>query len=77
MPIHASKKRKYPSEFESSRKSATGPSTCLEPREVVVDALHHGIGKGLMTSQGPVAPPSLLLLVKDKEYAVDTTRSIV
>ena len=77
MPIHASKKRKYASEFESSRKSATGPSTCLEPREVVVDALHHGIGKGLMTSQGPVAPPPLPLLVKDKEYVVDIAHSII
>ena len=77
MPLHASKKRKYPFEFESSRKSATSPFTCPEPREVVADALRHGIGKGLMTSQGPVAPFPLLLLVKDKEYAVDSTRSIV
>ena len=30
-----------------------------------------------MTSQGPVAPPPLPLLVKDKEYAVDTAHSIV
>lgn len=30
-----------------------------------------------MTSQGPFVPPLLPLLVKDKEYAVDTARSIV
>ena len=77
MPPYASKKRKYPFEFQSSRKSATNPSTYLEPREVVADAPCHGIRKGLMNSQGPVAPPSLPLLVKDKEYAVDTARSII
>jgi len=30
-----------------------------------------------MTSQGPVTPHPLPLLVKDNNYAVDTTRSIV
>ena len=30
-----------------------------------------------MTSQGPIIPPPIPLLVKDKEYVVDTTRSIV
>ena len=77
MPPHASKKRKYPFEFQSSRKSATSPSTYLEPREVVADTPCHGVGKGLMNSQGPAAPPLLPLLVKDKEYAVDTARSII
>ena len=31
----------------------------------------------LMTSQGHVVPPPLPLLVKDKEYAVDTACSII
>ena len=30
-----------------------------------------------MTSQGPIAPPPLPLLVKDKEYIMDTARSII
>ena len=30
-----------------------------------------------MTSQGPVAPPPLPLLVKDKEYVVDIAHSII
>ena len=77
MPPYTSKKRKYPFKFKSSRKSATGPSTRSEPHEVVADALRHGIRKGLMTSQGLVAPPPLLLLVKDKEYAMDIACSIV
>ena len=44
---------------------------------MAADAPCHGVGKGLMTSYGHVVPPPLPLLVKDKEYAVDTTRFIV
>ena len=44
---------------------------------MVADAPRHRVGKGLITSQGHVVPPPLPLLVKDKEYAVDTTRFIV
>ena len=76
LSLHASNKTKYSSDLQSSGKSASGPSIRPETCEVVVDAPHHGIGKGLMTSQGPVATP-LPLLVKDKKYAVDTTHSIV
>ena len=77
LPPYISRKRKHPFEFQSLRKSATGPSTCPELHKVVVDAPYHGIRKGLMTSQGAIAFPPLPLLVKDREYAVDTTRSIV
>ena len=77
MPLHVSKKRKYPSEFQSSRKIATGLSTYSKPREVVANAPCYGIRKGLMTSQGPLTPPPFPLLMKDKEYAVGTTHSIV
>lgn len=52
IPPYTSKKRKYPFEFQSLEKSATSPSTRLEPREVFADAPRHGVGKGLMTSQG-------------------------
>lgn len=52
-------------------------ATCLETRKVVADALRHGIRKGLMTSQGPITPPLLPLLEKDKEYVVDNAHSIV
>ena len=46
-------------------------------REVVAGAPHHRVRKGLITSQGHIVPPSLPLLVKEKEYAMDTARSIV
>nr|POE61312.1 hypothetical protein CFP56_51614 [Quercus suber] len=60
-----------------SRKSANGPSICPKTCKVVAEAPRHGIGKGLMTSQGLVAPPPLPLLVNDKEYVMDTTCSII
>nr|POF00815.1 hypothetical protein CFP56_62363 [Quercus suber] len=63
--------------FSHQGRALLAPSTHPEPCEVIVDALHHGVGKGLMTSQGPVTPLPLPLLVKDKEYAVVTTRSII
>ena len=44
---------------------------------MAADAPCHGVGKGLMTSYGHVVPPPLPLLVKDKEYVVDTACSIV
>jgi len=44
---------------------------------VVADAPRHGVGKGLITSQGHIVPPPLPLLVKDKEYAVYTACFIV
>ena len=77
LPPHVSKKRKYTSNVQSSSKGASGSSTCPKAHDIVVDALRHGVRKGLMTSQGSIVPPPLLLLVKDKEYTVDTARSIV
>ena len=50
MPLHASKKRKYPFELQSSRKNATSPSICPEAREVTIDVPRHSVGKGIMTS---------------------------
>ena len=44
---------------------------------MAIDPPCHGVGKDLMTSQGHVVPLPLPLLVKDKEYVVDTVRSIV
>ena len=76
-PIHASKKRKHTSDVQSSSKGVSGSSIRLEACKVVVNASHHGKGKGLMTSQGPIVPPPLPLLVKDKGYVVVTARSIV
>lgn len=77
LPPHVSKKRKYTSNVQSTGKGASGSSTRPEARDIVVDAPRHGVEKGLMTSQGSIIPPPLPLLVKDKEYAVDTARSIV
>ena len=77
IPHHVSKKRKHTSDVQSSDKGASGSSIRPKTREVVPDALRHKVKKGLMTSQGPVAPPPLPLLVKDRDYAMDTTRSIV
>ena len=50
---------------------------CSDTRKGVADPPHHGVGKGLMTSQGLVVPPPLPLLVKDKGYDVDTAHSII
>nr|POF15901.1 hypothetical protein CFP56_17141 [Quercus suber] len=50
LSLHASKKRKYSSDLQSSGKSANGPSIRLETCKIVVDVPHHGIGKGFMTS---------------------------
>ena len=77
VPPHVSKNRKYPSDLQSSGKSANGPSIRLKARKVASDTPCHGIRKGLITSQGPITPPPLPLLVKDKEYAVDTAGSII
>ncbi|KAF3963579.1 hypothetical protein CMV_012052 [Castanea mollissima] len=74
---HASKKRRYTFDVQSSGKGAGGSNTRPEVREGATDPPRHGVGKGLMTFQGPIVPPPLPLLVKDKEYAVDTARSIV
>ena len=38
---------------------------------------HHNVGKGLMTSQGPPIHPSIFLLVRSKEFGVDTARTLV
>ena len=74
---HASKKRKYPSDVQSSGKGVGGSFVRSDVREGAINPPCHKMGKGLMTSQGPVVPPPFPLLVKDKGYAVDTTRSIV
>ena len=67
MSHHVSKERKHAFDAQSSDKGASGSSTQLETCEVATDVLR----------QGPVVPPLLSLLMKDKEYAVDTTHSIV
>ena len=77
MPPHVSKKSKYPYDLQLLGKSANGPSIHPKTCKVVANTPRHGIGKGLMTSQGPITPFPLPLLVKDKEYAVDTAHSIV
>ena len=77
LPPYVSKKRKHASDVQSSCKGGSGSSTHPETHEVIADAPHHRVGKGLMTSQGPATSPPLLLLVKYKEYVVDTVRSIV
>nr|POE55926.1 hypothetical protein CFP56_45141 [Quercus suber] len=69
--------RKHASDVQSSSKGGSGSFTRPETHEVIADAPCHGVRKGLMASQGLVTPPPLPLLVKDKEYAVDTVRSIV
>ena len=74
---HTSKKRKYPSDVQSSGKGAGRMSVCSDARKGAADPPHHGVGKGLMTSQGLVVPPPLPLSMKDKGYDVDTTHSII
>ena len=77
LPPHVSKKTKYSSNLQLSGEGASGSSTHPKAHEFTVDDPRHGVAMGLMTSQGPVAPPPFPLLVKDKEYAMDTARSIV
>jgi len=77
LPPHVSKKSKYPYDLQSLGKSANGPSIRPKTSKVIANTPRHGIGKGLMTSQGPIAPSPLPFSVKDKEYAVDTAHSIV
>ena len=77
LALHASKKRKYPSNVQSSGKGAGRMSVCLDVQKGAADPPHHGVGKGLMTSQGLAVPPPLPLLVKDKGYDVDTAHSII
>lgn len=74
---HASKKRKYPSDIQSSGKGARRLSICLDVWEGAVDHPRYRVGKGLITSQGLVVPPPLPFLVKDKGYALDTAHSIL
>nr|POF20765.1 hypothetical protein CFP56_76014 [Quercus suber] len=76
-PPHVSKKRKHTSDAQSSGKGANGSSIHPEACKVAIDAPRHGIGKGLMTSQGPVVPPPFPFLVKEKKYVTDTARSII
>ena len=76
-PLHAFKKRKYTPDVPSSGKRVNGLAIRPEAKEVAADVPHHGVEKGLMTSQGRIAPPFLPLLVKDREHTVDTTRSVV
>ena len=77
LPPHTSKKRKYSFDLQSPGKGASSSSTRPKTRKVVANTPPHGVEKGLMTSQGPVTTFPLPLLVKDKEYAVDTARSII
>ena len=77
LPHHVSRKRKYTSNVQSLGKRTSEPSTRLEACDTTADAPRHGVRKGLMTSQGSIVPPPLPLLVKDKEYVVDTARSVV
>ena len=63
--------------FNFQEKVQVVPPTCLEIHEVVADTPHHRVGKGFMTFQGPVAPLPFPMLVKDKEYAVDTTHCVI
>ncbi|KAF3963578.1 hypothetical protein CMV_012051 [Castanea mollissima] len=74
---HASKKRRYTFDVQSSGKGTGGSNTRPKVREGAAGPPRHGVGKGLMTFQGPIVPPPLPLLVKDKEYAIDTAHSIV
>nr|POE52996.1 hypothetical protein CFP56_06858 [Quercus suber] len=76
-PPHVSKKRKHTSDAQSSGKGANGSSIHPEACKVAIDAPRHGIGKGLMTSQGLVVPPPFPFLVKEKKYVTDTARSII
>lgn len=38
---------------------------------------YHGVGKGLMASQGPVTPAPITLLVRSKQLTVETVQSII
>ena len=64
-----------------SAKSANDLSTPIVPSDSTLPVLEprrHGVGKGLMTSQGPsLIHPPIPLLVKNKEFTVDTARSLV
>ena len=55
-PSHTSKKRKHAFNVQSSSKGVSGSSIHPKAYEVVIDALRHGKGKGLMTSQCLVFP---------------------
>nr|POE54674.1 hypothetical protein CFP56_25034 [Quercus suber] len=41
------------------------------------ELLCHGVGEGLVTSQGPVTLPTITLLVRNKQHAVETIQSII
>lgn len=76
-PLHASKKRKHNPDASSLGKRANSLAIRPEASEVVADAPSHGVSKGLMTSQGRIVPSPFPLLVKDREYTVNTAHSIV
>nr|POE85922.1 hypothetical protein CFP56_23510 [Quercus suber] len=42
----------------------------------ILELLRHGVGKGLMTFQGPVTPSIILVLVRLKQHAIETVQSI-
>lgn len=50
-------------------KKASNPPICSDQvgtSKKTPNLLHHGVGKGLMTSEGPVAPLTITLLVRNK-----------
>ena len=75
-----SQKRKQLMNAGQFSKEVQGFSDCLDQAKMVQNVLEppcHGVGKGLITSQGPLIHPSIPLPVKSKEFVVDTARSLV
>ena len=77
---NVSQKRKNTGDDERLAKKASNPSICsdqVRTSKKTPELLRHGMGKGLMTSQGPVAPSTITLLVRNKQHTVEMIQSII
>ena len=80
LSVQVGQKRKGRGDGEYPYKKASNPPVCLDqvgPSQKTFEPPCHGVGKGLMTSQGPISPVLVALVVRDKWYAMETALSII
>ena len=72
-------KRRNSGDEKRPLKRTTNPlmGAGVSPSQKTHNPSHHGVGKGLMTSQGPVAPPTVNSELATPTPAVTTVQSLV
>ena len=80
IPSKAAPKRKGIDKDDHPTKNMTGQSVGAnrgdQPQKSPPPP-HHGVGKGLMSTHGPIIPGPILRLVSHKEYAFEMVNSII